>query len=105
MASDNISIQDLTVGVSGTGMDQYIETLRGSFYDDTIKILDDFYGILSVIKSGWAGKSYDAFENDFKRRLDEVKHGLAAENNDLFLKLGDIKRAYYAVDNTLYDEE
>ena len=103
--SSKLSIDELTMGVSGTGMDSYIKALQLKIVTQTVKKLENLKAVTKTIKSGWAGQSYDAFEKDLLTRIAEIKTELEAERDDLNKKLLDVKGAYYAIDRDLYRED
>lgn len=100
----NIGIEDMTIGVSGKGMDDYADMLK-------IKILEEMKtelenqkeAIVKSVQNGWRGKSEERFEKLLDDEIDKIIEDLEREYADLAGKLHDTSKYYVDQDEKLAD--
>ncbi len=98
----NIGIDDMTIGMSGQGMEDYSDMLK-------IKILDEMKSelhtqqdaIIKSVQGGWRGKSEEKFEKLLDDEIEKIIEDLEAEYKDLEGKLQDTRKFYEDQDEKL----
>lgn len=101
--SEDLGINDLSIGVSKSGMKAYREAIKISLLKDTItKMEDDWEAVETAINGAWQGASRDRFLDDFAKRREAIEEDLRKEQEDLDNRLEELESAYYKQDNNLY---
>lgn len=103
--SSSLSIQDLDIGVSKAGMEQYKEQIKSDLLITSKELLQDISEIERTVNAGWQGVSKDKFLSDFKSDVDKICEDLENEHADLQLVLGDLEEIYYKVDASIMGED
>lgn len=99
----NIGIEDLDIGISKRGMDEYKKSLKTIVLKNTGDKLDDADQLIEAIKAMWQGESCEAFLKDFKTARNNMKKDLEAEYEDLEARLNELEGNYFEQDRRLYD--
>ena len=102
-ASDT-GISDLTVGISKSGMEAYIQQLKADLLDTSVEKINDTSNMLNAINSGWQGASRDNFISDFNAAREAIANDLIAEYNDLAARLQELQDNYFKQDSELYEK-
>lgn len=104
MATENLGIDSLTIGVSHAGMDAYRDELKMAVIQETKELIDDYADVESAINSCWQGISRDRFLEAFKTTREQIKNDLDAEYNDLDARLNELEYMYYQQDSNMMME-
>lgn len=104
MATENLGIDSLTIGVSHAGMEAYRDALKMEILQTTKDLIDDFSDVESSINSCWQGIARDRFLNVFQQTREQIKSDLEAEYNDLESRLSELEYAYYQQDSNMIVE-
>lgn len=104
MATENLGIDSLTIGVSHAGMDAYRDALKLEILQTTKELIDDFSDVETSINNCWQGVSRDRFLNVFQQTREQIKNDLDAEYNDLDARLSELEYAYYQQDSNMMVE-
>lgn len=105
MNSENLGIEDLTIGVSQAGMEQYREDLKMEMFDNTIKVIDDnFPEVVNVLNTAWQGVSRDRFIASMEKEIGSIKADLEYEKADLDHRLQELESNYFKEDERLMPE-
>jgi hypothetical protein len=73
MYSDNLNINDLSMGISSGGMERYKEQLKADILLETINKINDVDAIIESINGAWQVKSRDKFLED---KISPLRRGL-----------------------------
>ena len=101
--SQNLGIDDLTIGVSSEGMENYIEELKADILVKVKDKIQDIDPVVKAINNCWQGKSKENFLKDFSRVTNTICDDLEAEYNDLKNRLDELKSFYYEQDQKMMD--
>lgn len=104
MATENLGIDSLTIGVSRSGMDAYREELKMEVIQTTKELIDDYADVETAINNCWQGVSRDRFLDKFKNTREQIKNDLDAEYNDLNARLEELEYMYYQQDSNMIME-
>lgn len=100
----NIGIEDMTIGVSGKGMDEYADMLRIKILEEIKSELENQQdAIVKSVQAGWRGKSEERFEKLLDDEVEKIKEDLEREYADLSGKLHDTSKYYSDQDEKLAD--
>lgn len=103
MAS-NIGIEDMTIGVSGKGMDDYSDMLKTKILNEMKTELEaQCDAIINKVREGWRGHSEVKFEKLLKDEIEQIIDDLKDEYRDLQGKLYDTNKYYIDQDEKLAD--
>lgn len=98
----NIGIEDMTIGVSGKGMDDYADMLKMKILEDMKTELENQQeAIEKSVRSGWRGKSEETFEKLLDDEISKIKEDLEKEYADLAGKLQNTGKYYIDQDEKL----
>lgn len=98
----NIGIEDMTIGVSGKGMDDYADMLKVKILDEMKHELETQQeAIVKSVQSGWRGKSEERFEKLLDDEIEAIEEDLEKEYADLTGKLQDTGKYYVDQDEKL----
>lgn len=98
----NIGIEDMTIGVSGRGMEEYSEMLRTRILTEISEELENQQeAIINSVRSGWRGNSEERFERLLGDEIDNIIEDLEHEYADLEGKLQDTGKYYVDQDEKL----
>lgn len=104
MATENLGIDSLTIGVSHAGMDAYRDELKMEVMQTTKELIDDYADVETAINNCWQGVSRDIFLEKFKTTREQIKNDLDAEYNDLEARLNELEYMYYQQDSNMMME-
>lgn len=97
-----IGIEDLDIAISETGIEDYMDQLKIEILDDMETALEtERDAIIEKVSAGWIGKSEEAFENQLKREINDIKDDLKDEYKDLKARLMDLANFYYNQDEKM----
>lgn len=98
----NIGIEDMTIGVSGRGMEDYSEMLRTKILREISEELETQRdAIIKSVQSGWRGRSEEGFERLLRDEVRKITEDLEHEYADLEGKLQDTGKYYVDQDEKL----
>lgn len=103
--SSSLSIQDLDIGVSKAGMEQYKEQIKSDLLITSKELLQNTSEIERAVNAGWQGVSKDKFLSDFKNAVDKICQDLENEHTNLQSVLENLEEIYYQVDASIMGEE
>lgn len=103
--SNNLGIQDLETGISSSGMMQYLEELKLGVFDKAQTDLQNVAEIQTALDLAWQGHAKDVFVTQFNYSVTHVSTALSTEYNNLVNQLNNVKSDFYAIDNSLMNEE
>ena len=102
---DNLGIEDLTIGVSRAGMEQYREDVKLEMFDSTIQAMRaHFTDIERALAQGWQGVSKDRFVEGMRKTIEQICEDLEEEKIDLDNRLKELEDDYFKEDNGLIQE-
>lgn len=104
MATENLGIDSLTIGVSHAGMDAYRDELKMAVIQETKELIDDYANVESAINNCWQGIARDRFLDAFEEIREKIKEDLDAEYNDLDNRLDELEYMYYQQDKNMMME-
>ena len=100
----NIGIEDMTIGVSGRGMEEYSEMLRTKILTEISEELEtQREAIINSVRTGWRGSSEERFERLLRDEIEDIIDDLRQEYADLEGKLQDTGKYYVDQDEKLAD--
>ncbi len=100
-----LSIAETTQGYSKQGAQAFINDLNTKAITETENILRNQKGaVKTAIRSGWAGKSEEAFEANFDKYVEETCKALEELKKGMEAKLQEINANFDELDNSLVDE-
>lgn len=103
--SKNLGIDDLTIGVSRKGMEQYKHELKISVLNETKDKIDDVDNVVKAINNCWQGQARDKFLSQFAATREKIKEDLKREYNDLEQRLIELEHQYYDQDKSMMEGE
>jgi len=96
-----LSIQDLTLGVSHRGMEQWKSDLKSELLKESKRKIKDADNVEQKIKAGWTGKSEEQFEKMFKKSRETICDDLEKEYRHLEDRLEEVEDSYFDIDRQL----
>lgn len=99
----SLDIQDLTIGISAKGMDDYKEELKASLLKTSKDKINNIADIETAINGGWQGISKDNFLKQFAAVRESICNDLDTEYKDLEFRLTQVEQAYFSIDKDLND--
>ena len=103
MASDNLSIDSLSQGVSIKGAKEYYESLKTEAIDATAKLLEDTEEITNACKAGWQGIACDNFIHKFKSTTKTTAEQIRKMDELLASELSLITKSWVNQDEEMID--
>ena len=100
--SSDLSIEDLTTGISKSGMEQFQEDIKINILVNISEKIEDVAELEAAINAGWQGASRDRFLKDFKEVRKAIIADLKEEYKDVEARLEEVKNNYFRQDNNLY---
>lgn len=101
----SLTLNDLDIGISSQGMEDYKKALKTHLLDQTITELDAAYQeIMKVVNEGWQGVARDRFDQKFNNTCKQIGDDLSLEYVDLCARLDEMQAYYYEQDLKLIDE-
>ncbi len=97
----SLSIQDLDIGVSANGIDEYQKSIKSSLLTTSKQLINDVKEVENAINSGWQGDSKERFLKNFKKTREQICDDLDKEYENLKDIIDDLRGAYYAIDDSL----
>lgn len=67
---------DVTIGVSGAGVDELLDRVYQELIVKTEELLDQWSSVEPSIKECWIGEDCDRFLEDVKIKIKEAKHNI-----------------------------
>jgi len=101
---DELTIQEVSYGISKAGMDAYIDALQLDVEQPIRDVLNDTTSLKKAVESGWQGKSKDAFLKLLDNSVKELDKEIEAEFDNLASKLTELKKQYYDIDKDIIIE-
>lgn len=97
-----IGIEDLDIAISETGIEDYMEQLKIEILDDMKTALEaERDAIIEKVRTGWIGKSEEAFEKQLKEEIEAIEADFKEEEKDLKARLKDLANFYYNQDEKM----
>ena len=99
-----LGIQDLTTGISTSGMQAYREELKSSLLLSSQEKLRSLQEVETALNEGWQGTAADRFKTQMNATVEKICEDLQKEYADLENRLIDLESAYFNADNILMEE-
>ena len=102
--SDNMSLEDMTIGISKKGMESYREQLEHDLLISVVNEINDTEALEEAINKNWQGAARDRFIDDFNSARVEIGQDLKKEYNDLSARLTELESNYFAQDYMMIED-
>lgn len=102
--SNSLGIENLDIGFSESGFNEYKKTLEADLIAKTEEILKNQTAVIEAINAGWQGKSRDIFVEQFQNTVNRIIDDLNYEYQDLEERFKEIQNNYYEQDNNLMND-
>ena len=96
-----LGINDLSIGVSTSGLQAYLDELRASLLTEVESKIDDYTTVKSALDKGWQGVSRDNFETNFQEMREKVKEDLRLEYSNLHARIEELAYNYVQQDKNM----
>ena len=103
--NDNLNISDLSIGVSKTGIDEFMTDVTNNFMQKAVDAINNADAVITAINAGWQGVSRDAFLAQFETSRQKVCDAITQEELQLWNVISAIKGSYYMIDQELMNDE
>ena len=104
-SSGELSINEMSTGMSAAGMAQYLENIRAEILTNVSEKLDTARDeIIKSLKTAWVGQSEQRFETLLTDAVEDVKTELNAEYNALASRMSELENNYFNQENALISE-
>ncbi|HIQ64446.1 MAG TPA: hypothetical protein IAC85_01780 [Candidatus Faecenecus gallistercoris] len=104
-SSGDLSINEMTTGMSVAGMEQYLENIKAEVLTSVTNQLDTARDeIIKSLKTAWVGQSEERFETLLTDAVEDVKTELNAEYNALASRISELENNYFNQENALISE-
>ena len=100
---NGLSIDELTTGVSGSGLVSYLGEIQAEVLSKIEEEIGNVDDIKTALNNGWAGKSKDDFFKQFDDERQEILTHMRYEYNDLALRLSELEKHYIAQDENMIE--
>ena len=101
--ANNVGIDDLTIGISAAGMEEYKKNLKAYLLTQSVDKINDTSTLEAAINNGWQGASRDVFMEKFNQMRESIVNDLSKEFDDLSARLEELEEDYFAQDNKMID--
>jgi uncharacterized protein YukE len=98
LGSKDLGIQNLDIGFSSAGLEDYIKRLKLDMVDGLADVLLDFTNVENAINAGWQGVSRDRFLVQMKLNAQKINTDVGSEFEDLQNRFSEIQASYYNQD-------
>lgn len=102
--NNTLGIDNLDIGFSASGLEEYKATLEADLIAKTEQILNNQTAVIEAINAGWQGKSRDVFLGQFSDTVTHIIEDLNYEYEDLLERFKEIQNNYYEQDENLMND-
>lgn len=103
--SGELSIGEMTTGMSAAGMEQYLENIKAEILTKVTSQLDTARDeIIKSLRTAWVGQSEQRFETLLADAVEDLKTELNAEYNALASRIRELENNYFNQENALISE-
>ena len=95
----NMDIDDMTIGVSAAGLNQYLESIKLNVLQAVCTEIDNVEEITNAINNCWQGAARDRFIEDFATARELIKEDLKSEYINLEVKFQSLVEIMLRIDN------
>lgn len=100
-----LGIDNLSIGVSKQGMNDYRIQLRADLLTRVRRELDNRTDLEAALKKGWQGQSCKNYLINLRNDVEKIETDLEAEYNDLENRLSELESNYFKQDNEMVEVE
>lgn len=101
--SRTMDFENVTEGVSRSGMNGYLEYLRVDVITKILEALDNTDEMSTAINNGWQGQSRDKFLSQLRGAIKASKNDIYKEFSNLADRLSDLYQDYMKQDANMID--
>ena len=99
--ADRLGIDDLEIGVSHAGMEQYRWSLRTQLLEDTKNRLEEYSSFMNALGNCWQGASHKTYCENFNKTILAIGEALVREYIDVENRLTELESNYFKQDQTM----
>ncbi len=99
-----MGIDELTYGVSKSGVEEYINKINLDVLDNVIKKIQDTDDVKTSLRAGWAGKGEEDFEASLENAVGLAVDEIESVKKKIETTLNDLKDKMFTQDTNIYSE-
>ena len=101
--SDNMQLEDMTIGISQKGMEKYREQLQHNLLISVVNEINNTQELETAINKNWQGQARDNFIEEFNKARKSIGEELKKEYSDLSARLIELEANYFSQDFRMMD--